>query len=63
VIKLSSGNKLVDAAQSGDADGYMVKITNSSISSGQNTCTVALGKKATTDYPDGVIKCEEVAAK
>jgi len=51
----STGNAAT--ASSGDASGYNLTVTNSSISTGTKSCQVAVGGKAAAPVDDGVIKC------
>jgi prepilin-type N-terminal cleavage/methylation domain-containing protein len=51
---LSSGNSAVVDA---DDAGYLVTVTNSSITQGTNSCKVGVGDKAPSAALDGVITC------
>ena len=54
-FQASAGNVIV--VNSADSSGYKVTVTNNSISSGNKTCHVAVGSKATSSATDGVIVC------
>ena len=54
-FQASAGNVIV--VNSADSSGYKVTVTNSSISSGNKTCHVEVGSKASSTTVDGVIQC------
>ena len=55
---VSAGNTVTTAAGNEEGNGYTITITNTSITDGENTCTVSVGGDATA-ATDGVITCSE----
>ena len=59
-INFSTGNA-PGATDQGNTTGYTISVTNSTISDGNNTCTVYGGKDATdAGKTDGIIECSKV---
>ncbi len=56
LINFSTGNA-VGATDQATAAGYTISVKNSSISTGNTTCTVYAGDAATGTHVDGVIEC------